>query len=397
MLADHGHVSTRLKLRQGEPRPNIIRKKCIHVSIPKIYFRFLLCVHRRQLFQIRSSVSHAFSLFKRPHRPHHSYPFLTPFLTPFSLPLTLSLSFFLCTMSFRPLLLCILLVVALYSSPASARRVRVHPWFAATCIAKSGHCTKYYARRSGNRCTRYTIAHKQSKRCLQYACSWCRTSKSRLRKLPCRSKPMRHLCKYRGIPSPYLKKQRKTCTWTGSDHVVVDLSHIRPSGGWTRCNRAGYQGLQFTHSPYEHITPPGKRGVLCFSIRANVPGSFFVAALSYAPHPTEHNDVWVRSSLGFKLRKFEKAARSVRPNHWIKAYQNNGKKGMSHLFRSVDHDGHSIMVPNVAARKRFQICVAGRSTLYEMYRIMLVKCTSMFCHGAVMQASHLNQAPSKCI
>lgn len=189
-------------------------------------------------------------------------------------------------------------------------------------------------------------------------------------------------------PTPSPKTAPSQCVWTGSGagrSVVVDLGIIPPSKYWKRTWRQGMKGLVYKNGPPGGISKPGAFGKACFNIRAPKTGKYYFSAISYAPHNTEHNDVWVSSSKGFHIWKWGKRGNNIAPNKWTKAYQNNGRKGISDDLKTVDHNGHRFIIPNVTKWKKFQICISGRSKLYEIYKLILVQCEGFFCEGGVMK------------
>lgn len=318
------------------------------------------------------------------------------------------------------------------------QKPRVHPYFATKCISESVKCGSYYAKYSRS-CVVDRFYKKQPMACLKYACNWCTKFKKQSRILPCSHWRVRNVCKqlqhkkkknnnnkdnkdkkdkYPSGKRPNSSKPTPSsphkpanpgyrpptsgnqCTWTGRDNnIVIDFGKVTPSGGWERCTRRGYKGIEFRRSPARGaISPKGKHGKICFSLRAPMGGSYYMTAVSYAPHPTEHNDVWVASSKGFILRKHGGRPRYIHPMQWTKAYQNNGKKGMSEHFKTVDHDGHRFIVPGLNKGEKFNVCIAGRSKKYELYHMVFVKCESVYCKGGVMTGKMIfGLKPSKCI
>lgn len=192
------------------------------------------------------------------------------------------------------------------------------------------------------------------------------------------------------------------CLWTGSgaddseedddkadDDIVMDLSRV-PSlaSGWTPCYRDGFSGLIYKRQRNLGIDPrPDQNGSntdpMCFSVYPRRSGTYFLTSLSYAPHNTEHNDAWVSSSHGFELWRRSVRHSIVSPGKWRKAYQNFGKKGIAMFMKTIDHNGHRFLVPNVKKGEVFKVCLAGRSFRYEMFRLVLIKCRGAFCTGGV--------------
>lgn len=53
------------------------------------------------------------------------------------------------------------------------------------------------------------------------------------------------------------------------------------------------------------------------------------------------------------------------------------------FMKTIDHNGHRFLVPNVKKDEPFTVCLAGRSFKYEMFRLVLIKCRAAFCTGGV--------------
>lgn len=329
----------------------------------------------------------------------------------------------------RPLFLTLILL-SLLSSQSHSQKLQVHPFFAVSCIIRSTNCTPFYVRFSGNRCVARTRRLRQPRACVQYACDWCLQYKKRASSFPCKRRNIAHTClKYtqgyfdrrqtprptpaptrrpaptstptstpKPSPPPKWKNHFGHCTWQGrNNHIVVDLGKVPLRGVWDRVTRNGMKGIKFVRSPHAIISPRGKYGKMCFKLRAPMTGSYYMSAVSYAPHVTEHNDVWVASSKGFVLRKRYAPPRYAPPGTWLKAYQNNGKKGMSEHFKTIDFNGHRFIIPGVKKGEVFKVCIAGRSKLYEMFRLVFVKCWGKYCQGGIMYGNMLfDLQPSAC-
>lgn len=200
---------------------------------------------------------------------------------------------------------------------------------------------------------------------------------------------------------PYFKKKTSSnngkCVWTGSKNsIVIDLGKVALSKGWVRSFRNGMSGIMFMKSPYRGISPKGMIGKMCFSVRAPLSGMYYMTAVSYAPHPTEHNDVWVETSKGFELWQHGRRGPNASPGSWLKAYQNKGTNGMSEDFKTIDFNGHRFLVPNVVKGQTFRVCLAGRSLKYELYKMVLTKCGGMMCKGGIM-TNMMNMKSSRCV
>lgn len=200
------------------------------------------------------------------------------------------------------------------------------------------------------------------------------------------------------VPKASSRRLSRKCVWRGrGKKVVVDLGSVRPYGGWVRAKRDGLVGIEFKTSPVNGISPPGVYGRYCFKLQAPVAGKYYLTAISYAPHKSEHNDAWLWSSKAFELwKRGDKWRNGVAPGTWLKAFQSDFKRGMSDNWRTIDFEGYRFLIPNVRKGEIFQLCIAGRSKKYEMYRIIAVKCEGDGCKGyRVLNLKY--SKPSKCV
>lgn len=177
-----------------------------------------------------------------------------------------------------------------------------------------------------------------------------------------------------------------SCVWSvRRDQVTVDLSTVEPADGWTRCKRDGLYGLVYKKEKTHGIDGKGNHGVMCFDIRAPSDGTYYMTALSYAPHNTEHNDVWVRCNKPMELWRHAQSRSAVAPNTWLKAYQNKGKAGISEEWKTIDRNGHRLLVPGLVKDAVFQVCLSGRSYKYELFRLVFIRCQGPYCTGKMYE------------
>lgn len=161
--------------------------------------------------------------------------------------------------------------------------------------------------------------------------------------------------------------------------IVVNLGSLPAKGGWVRIRRHGLTGLIYRPDRNGGRDNAGKKGVYCFPMMTSMSGDYQLTAVSYTPHETEHNDMWIRSSLGFSMwyeGRYWKSVGSV----WLKAYENLAGR-MADYLHTKDHDPQKFIIKNVKAGKKFEVCISGRSYRYEVYRLVLKKCTGNECRG----------------
>lgn len=162
--------------------------------------------------------------------------------------------------------------------------------------------------------------------------------------------------------------------------MVIPLAATGPlPAGWSRVSRNGKQGIGYEMGKGGGIDSAGTRGIMCFKVQVKMTGNYYLSAVTYAPHNTEHNDAWAQTSKGFSLWQRGNKWRDAPADEWFKGYQNSG--GMSTDFLTKDHDGHRFVIEGVKAGEVFQVCLAGRSYRYEMYYLVVAKCSGGTCKG----------------
>lgn len=345
------------------------------------------------------------------------------------------------------LLLGAILLLCFVTTEVSASR-----FHAAKCIKASSSCSRSLARKSDFVCKAGRKDVDQPFRCRKLACKWCDLPR-KINTPLCATRPLSWMCaRLRGSdpkpssppapaaskspkpskqaaptsspktipvdgsdappsprPSPtnqYPQEQCRTpstfysanCVWQmrGND-IVVDLDKVRPPQGWTCIKRGPFRGWIYEKSKNLGIDPAGQLGKQCFTVRPEKDGDYTFTAMSYSPHGSEHNDMWVNSpDYGFALWKFGTFWKTVGPNRWLKAYQNNGPRGIIDQLKTKDFDGHRFIIPNVQKGKNFRVCISGRSYKYEVYRIYVIKCYGIICTGVPLKNLIENRQPTQC-
>lgn len=168
------------------------------------------------------------------------------------------------------------------------------------------------------------------------------------------------------------------CAWRGSDKIVADVSKVQAAVGWTAVSRGGLNGLMFEKDGVHGVVEASEESTICFTLQAEMAGDYYTIIVSSAPHETDNNDLWIKSSKGFHLLR-DGDVRREGAGIWLKGYQNEGGNALADYLLTVDHWGHAFIVQGVEKDVAFEICIAGRSSLYEVYRLVVVKCSSELC------------------
>lgn len=257
-------------------------------------------------------------------------------------------------------------------------------YYSALCLARSSKCDLSLSENS-KFCKPGIWAVSQPLDCREIGCQYCQLRKT----YPCNSAPIKKACRnlIPQKPSPSARPMEKRCAYhaSKSNSIVVDFGQLNPKGGWTRTHRQQYKGLVYRKDKNGGIDKAGASGVYCFPMIAYSSGSYQLTAISFTPHHTEHNDMWLRSSLGFQFWYNGKhwGQGSAGPTSWVKGYQNSAGKIADYLHHK-DHDPHKFIIKNIVAGKKFTVCISGRSYRYEVFRLILKKCAGQECFGFQM-------------
>lgn len=290
---------------------------------------------------------------------------------------------------------------------------------AARCLARSKRCSPGLARKSGV-CQPRTDAYQQSVECKKEGCIHCHSNpKARLQAFPCKKRKIREICSQHDGLSP---STLSSCTFTQASHtdaIVIPLTGDMASRGWASTRRHGLDGLVYKPFGAKRNNKHVHVGKQCFKVMGRMSGDYYFTALSYAKMSRRFNTLWVQSSLGFQMWKpgfdglwvktsqgFEvwkdgtdpQLGGLVQPNEWRKAYQNRGSNGISANLKTVDFDGHRLIVPDVKPNTQFQICISGRSPTFEVFRLILIHCQKIGCSERSWNQHQLRQKHvSQCV
>lgn len=162
----------------------------------------------------------------------------------------------------------------------------------------------------------------------------------------------------------------------------------RPTTPWPNANATFIVYKANSQSPWVDSPPPDKPGhtvVLDFPFTIDEPGYYRLLLRSAAPHPTEHNDAWVRlpvpyrATYGFIRRRWAgeekwQPLRASRTRGYVKAYQNQGGETPTFHTFTVDHNPSVIVTRWLIPGSRYVVQVAGRSTQWALDRVVLFRC-----------------------
>lgn len=192
------------------------------------------------------------------------------------------------------------------------------------------------------------------------------------------------------------------CVWRFGPNgtLAIPLSAVPPTGLWSRGGRGGL--VWRAGDPTELVDEPSAEGTLCFSVRPPTDGHYYVTAHSAAPHRTEHNDAWLSFSGGIDLFRAgthvlwdlydEYGGDGEDGTHFMKVYENEGDNVIADMISSIDGYRHVLVTRRLLGGEEYELCIAGRSSKYTMFSLVLVRCEGIDCQRS---SAHVRRAMSK--
>lgn len=317
------------------------------------------------------------------------------------------------------------LLAAALLSMLSLSSAMLNNYAAAECCVRGPRCAASTARVSGFCKTRVWMSQ-QPQRCRKAACLYCKQPGRRASVPVCRKHAISKNCfgganppspasggrgrsrsrsGNRSRPSKRSRSSRKNrrryngggrksngggsqrsapksgnCAYRASDgnKIVIDASQLSSASGWSKDN--GFI-IYKKGNPQGSVDAEGS-GTMCVKVVFNMPGVWYFTALTMAPHPTEHNDMWVKSSSGFDFVHTGKNDFRSGGQGWYKGYQNSGGMQMADYLLHVDNNGHQFQTKSVNAGQPYSLCIAGRSTKFWVRKLVLIKCDGNNCNRA---------------
>lgn len=188
-----------------------------------------------------------------------------------------------------------------------------------------------------------------------------------------RSQP--HAVQTSGDNSPSSSSGSHCVTYAGANgRVVIPTSGMPARGKWMRT----HHGKGITWKPHggAGIDRPEAGDPFCVQFVPDSSAMYYFTVLSSAPHPTEHNDAWFRFPYGKGFCRYRPQSKSVMgpSRKWIKGYQNDGANHVANYILNEDFDGHQLITPYLVRGNKYEVCVAGRSSKFTLYKMVLVAC-----------------------
>lgn len=275
---------------------------------------------------------------------------------------------------------------------------------AAKCIAEQTRCSMTMAIMTSNYCHAKVFVAQQPKRCLDLACTYCAKPDNK-EKNTCTSYAIRRWCtnpspspepSASAQPSSDLSSPRRAiptktpspapvptsdpvklalypdeCLWTpvNAHQIVINLADVPPELPWERNG----DGWVWKKNEPSGTDTPGS-GEKCFDIKIRMSGSYLVTILSRAPHPTDHNDLWIMMKKGLSLYRASTDKFLKTTSGYVKGYQNAGRNREEKTLSTVDHNPHILVVDWMNEDEKHRICISGRSSKFTVDKIVLLNC-----------------------
>lgn len=284
-------------------------------------------------------------------------------------------------------------------------QARVYPYWAALCCKVSNKCPYKYAVASHAGCKPRTYMSAQPWSCRNAACNFCRRYRY---SGACRSDSIRKNCfsgKGPGGPRSPVTRPPTTRPPTTRPSPPRPSGPVPSSGGPTCAVYGGSYGRVwipatrfFKGSSYSRWTKEGNyivwekyrnigrsvidakgTGSVCVRVKFPTAGHYYINMYSFAIHPTEHNDCWVKFSGGLNLYRPQSKSYKILGGYaakdWYKAYQNEGKKGIANYGLTIDKDGHQFITKSLRSGSVHSFCISGRSDKFKIYGFAFIKCS----------------------
>lgn len=156
--------------------------------------------------------------------------------------------------------------------------------------------------------------------------------------------------------------------------VIMEVESAPVSDDWTfRTDLTGYTGTGYYEWKYDNpnnVIDSAGGGILTYPIQITQTGVYRFLYRTAAPHPTEHNDAFIR------FRDNEVEARTeggdvidLGQDTWFKVYQGRGNDEWNYAAHT--EDGPHQVYALIDTPGTYRLEVSGRSTLFKMDRMSL--------------------------
>lgn len=269
---------------------------------------------------------------------------------------------------------------------------------AAICCGLGPRCNYATARRAGP-CRPKLFMSQQPGRCRHLACQYCYYGNRKFTQI-CRRLAIVKQCfggrvqhgknrRPASKPRPHGK-----CAWRArKGKVVIPTTSLKTHYPWVK----QYGGITWKPNGGNGVDGMGS-GAFCARVIVDKPGPYYLTVLSSAPHPTEHNDLWIRFSAGLRWFKPQGYKWLNKGSGWFKGYENEGRKKVANYLLTKDFDGHQFVTYPLRKGQVYSVCLSGRSSKYTIYKIVMVKCNGWYCSrfGGYMRWQMSRLGSSKC-
>ncbi len=156
--------------------------------------------------------------------------------------------------------------------------------------------------------------------------------------------------------------------------AIMEIESADLSDDWSfHTDLEGYTGsgyYEWKHGNTNNIIDGAGGGILTYPIQITKTGVYRFLYRTAAPHPTEHNDAWIRfRDNDIEARTDAGDVIPISADQWIKVYQGKGEDSWNYAAHT-DQGPHQVYAlinsPGV-----YRLEVSGRSTLFKMDRMSL--------------------------
>lgn len=279
--------------------------------------------------------------------------------------------------------------------------------FNAICVSEGKRCSPIIAISSYG-CVPFVYVVKQSEECKRGACEYCKMSKNAKSRLCTENWAIKQVCglpKISSTPKATVSerghwKSATECTWIGNgETVVIPMARVKPFSHWTKTAKG--DGIIWRANRKATWIDPSGSGGLCFRLRVPKQGTYYLTALTAAPHKMDHNDMWVNFTGGVDLfRAGNHVQKNIKdPFFSFKAYQNAGNNRVVNFISTVDHNPHIFVTKDIQTTSIYKLCISGRSSKFTVLELVMVHCSGDSCKRTSkhIQDNMKSLAQSRCV
>ena len=178
--------------------------------------------------------------------------------------------------------------------------------------------------------------------------------------------------------------------------AIMEIESAPLSDDWSLQTELGdYTGsgyYEWKHGNEANIIDSPGGGILSYPIQISKTGVYRFLYRTAAPHPTEHNDAWIRfRDNPVEARTDDGDVINLGQDVWFKVYQGKGQDSWN--FAAHTEEGPHQVYATINSPGVYRLEVSGRSTLFKMDRLSLYHFDTV----SYGQATNTSTGESECL